>query len=583
VKQYLTAKDGTGPNHPYVFTILKDSYHNIWLGTPTGGLNLFDPLTESFIYFQHKPENEYSLSNDIVLCLHEDEQHYLWIGTSGGLNKLIPKLSPNIFQKYGTEIATETDSLFINLGYEQGFPNDVIYGILEDHQHRLWLSTNKGLVVFDMDGHKLIKAMDVSDGLQSNEFNQNSYHIGNKGCFYFGGVNGFNRLHPERMSANPFVPPVVLTGLSIFNKPVDFCEDDTNKMFCLDRNIQYLDELRLSYKHNFITLKFAALSYISPEKNQYSYMLEGLNNDWINTGNDRMATFTHLPAGNYVFKLKASNNNGIWNEEIKALKIHISAPPWLSWYAYLFYFIVAIGIVYLFLWYRITKATRKLKVQAQIEKARSQEREAFRKKSAADFHDEAGNRITKISLFTEMARNEIHHNPQLASYLQKIQANIAELSAGMRDFLWVLDPQQDSLFETIARLRDYGDSSLTEMGVRFTMSGINAELRKITLPMNTRRDMLQIFKEAINNCAKHASAEHVILSIHFIDNSLIISLTDNGKGFDTEKADLKNKYGLAIMRERARKINAELVIISQINQGTSVTLKCKIPHLSNSE
>jgi signal transduction histidine kinase len=246
------------------------------------------------------------------------------------------------------------------------------------------------------------------------------------------------------------------------------------------------------------------------------------------------------------------------------------------------YFSIAAGTGYLFVRFRINRATREIKVQAQIEKARSQEREAFRKKSAADFHDEAGNKITKINLFSEMARREMHNKEQLENFLKKIQLNATELSAGMRDFLWVLDPQQDSLFGTISRLKDFGDSNLTETGVRFTLNGMNSDLPEIALPMNTRRDILQIFKEVINNCAKHAEAKEAVLSIWVVNQSIFISLTDDGKGFDPSSGHLKNKYGLSIMRERAYKISAELEIASQINKGTSITLKCKIPHLGNS-
>jgi len=582
VKQYPSAKDGSGPNHPYVFTILSDNYGNIWLGTPIGGLNLYNPQTETFLYFQHEEDNINSLSNDIVLSLHEDRYKNLWIGTNGGLNRLIPKLNKDIFQQLNSAMVNGDDSLFVNFGYEQGFPNDVIYGMLEDRQRKLWISTNKGLIVFDMEDQQVERTFDVSDGLQSNEFNQNGYLAGKDGWFYFGGVNGFNMFQPGKIRENSFMPLVVITGMALYNQPVEVGKKQSNGKILLENQIQYLDEIRLSYQHNFITFNFAALSFISPEKNQYSYMLEGLNNSWVHNGTSRSATFTHLPPGNYTLKVRASNNSGVWSEKIEMLKIHISTPPWLSWYAFLIYFIIVLAAGYLFLRFRINRATRELMIKSQIEKARSQEREAFRKKSAADFHDEAGNKITKISLFTEMARNEMDNSIQLENYLKKIQSNVTELSAGMRDFLWVLDPQQDSLFETISRLKDYGDSSLSDIGVRFTLNGMNANYREIALPMNTRRDILQIFKEAINNCVKYAEASRVVLTVRVVEDQIVISLSDDGKGFDPSGEVMRNKYGLSIMRERAKKIDAELLITSQKNKGTTISLKCNIPHMGNS-
>ncbi len=574
VKKYGTAKDGRGPNHPFVFNILQDSYDNIWIGTPTGGLNLFNPKTEKFIYFRNNPDNENSISNDIVLSQHEDKQNNLWIGTSSGLNKLIPKLDKNIFEKLSSG---KSDSLFKNFGYGQGFLNNVIYGMLEDDYRRLWISTNKGLALFDMNEEKVVKTFDVSDGLQSAEFNQNGYYKSERGLFYFGGVAGFNIFHPDSVKGNQFVPPVMITGMYLFNEPVKIGNDTSGAKYFLEKELYGLNEISLSWQQDVVTFEFAALSFVSPEKNQYSYILEGFDKDWISARNTRTATYTNLDPGNYIFKVRACNNNGVWNEKGTFLKIVICTPPWLSWYAYLVYFLIVGGVVWLFMRYRINKATELIKVKTQIEKARIEEREEFRKKSAADFHDEAGNKITKLTLFAEMARSEINDKAQLENYLKKIQVNIAELSTGMRDFLWVMDSQRDTLFETLTRIKDFGESILTETGIHFKASGMNAAFQNILLPMNKRRAVLQIFKEAINNCAKHAAASEVTLRATVNNNIVEIVLEDNGKGFDTKEERNRSKYGLNIMHERAKKNNSELEIFSKKNKGTTIILKFQIP------
>lgn len=582
VKKYGSVKDGTGVNHTYVFNILEDRFQNLWLGTPSGGLNLFDRKTERFIYFQNDPANNYSISNDIILSLHEDGQNNLWIGTNDGLVRLIPGLSNHIFQDLNSAKENGNDSLFKNYGHAEGFPNNVIYGMLEDGNRNLWITTNKGLVVFNMDAEKVVKTFDASDGLQSNEFNQNAYIKTNNGRFLIGGVNGVNIFHPDSVKSNSYIPPVVITGFSIFNEPVKIGKDTLHEKFVLDKAIHSMDKINLSWKHNVLTFEFAALSYISPEKNQFSFMLEGFDKSWVEAGAKHTATYTHLDPGNYVLKVRAGNNSGVWNETGTQLKIHISAPPWLSWYAYLIYILMALGAFYMYVRFRINKATEKIKIRTQIEKAREQEREEFRKKSAADFHDEAGNKITKITLFTEIARSEINNKPQLEKYLDKIQLNISELSSGMRDFLWVMDPKHDSLLETLTRLKDFGDSILTETGVQFTIHGMNAGFHNIVLPMNTRRDLLQIFKEAINNCAKYAGASKATLTTFISDNSIEITFHDNGIGFDYIKDKISNKYGLSIMNERAKKIGARLIIKSEINTGTTISLKCNMPQMGNS-
>jgi signal transduction histidine kinase len=180
-----------------------------------------------------------------------------------------------------------------------------------------------------------------------------------------------------------------------------------------------------------------------------------------------------------------------------------------------------------------------------------------------------------------MARAEINNQPQLENYLRKIQLNTAELSSGMRDFLWVMDPQRDTLYETIARLQDFGNSILTETGIRFTVIGMNPTFQQNILPMKIRRAILQIFKEAMNNCVKHAAASEVILEVTVTEKELKTVLRDNGKGFDQAAVKNKNHYGLKIMQERARKIGAMIDINTEKNKGTTISLTCKIPQMGN--
>lgn len=581
-KKYTTAKNGSGLSHPYVFTILEDSFQNLWLGTPSGGLNLFNPKAEQFLYFQHDPANEHSIGNDIILSLYEDQEHTLWIGTNDGLVRLIPKLDKDIFSTLSEAKTTNNDSLFRNYAQEEGFANSVAYGILEDTQNHLWISSNRGISTFDKNLEKVIKTLDAGDGLQSNEFNQNAYYQDRDGFFCFGGVNGASIFHPDSLKINTFVPPVVLTGLSVFNEPVKVTDTATNGELHLEKAIHLLDEVNFSWKDKMITFDFAALSFISPEKNRYKYTLEGFNTGWVDAGSQHSATYTHLSPGTYTFRVLAGNNSGVWNETGTSIKINISTPPWRKWYAYLIYFLLFLGGIYFLLRFQINRARRELNMQARIEKARSQERSEFRKQSASDFHDEAGNKITKITLLTEMARNELNDPDKTGEYLTKIQKNIAGLSSGMRDFLWVMDAQHDTLFETITRIKDFGDSLLTDMGIRFSADGLNAGFHNILLPMNTRRNILQIFKEAINNCAKHASPGAVSLKVKVKDDGIEIMLSDDGVGFDPSNEKTKHHYGMEIMMERAEKINAKLYIKSQRNEGTCLLLKINMPQMGNS-
>ncbi|MEZ4858701.1 MAG: two-component regulator propeller domain-containing protein [Flavobacteriaceae bacterium] len=571
VKKYGPAKDGLGTSHSYVFTILIDSKDNFWLGTPTGGLNLFNPKTEKFIYFLNNPENKNSLSNDIVLSLFEDPQNNLWIGTNGGLNKLAQKLENNLFEKLLLQTKQGNDSLFQNFGQEQGFPNEVIYGILDDSSQNLWLSTNKGLVVFDSKKEKVIQLYDVSQGIQSNEFNQNAYYKDRFHNFYFGGVDGFNSFQPDSITGNQYLPPVVITNLSLFNNPVKIGNPKKNdKEFLLPKNIAYLEDLYLSWKHDMITLDFAAFNFISPEKNSFSYQLEGFNDDWVNS-TAHNATYTNLDPGDYIFKVKASNSSNLWNNEETKIKIHINNPPWKRWYAYLIYLLLAFGTFYLFTKYRIEKATQKIRVQNQIEKARIEERESFRKRSSRDFHDEAGTKITRISLITELVKRMTTHTPEIQNHLLQIDENLQDLNTGMRDFIWALDPTKDTMYDTLIRFTDFAAPFCEIAGVQFHAGDISKNLENHQLNMAARRHIILILKEALNNCIKHSSPSLITFATFLEGDTLTLSLKDNGKGFSLENTT--HGHGLTNMKERAKNIQAVLTIHSKINEGTEIVIK----------
>jgi ligand-binding sensor domain-containing protein/signal transduction histidine kinase len=575
--QYPVSRDGKGPSHPFIYCLFEDSKENLWMGTPTGGLNILHKEKEEFLYIKRDEESLNSLSNDIVLSVFEDNKNKLWIGTSAGLNQLQTNLVEDMFDKIKDSSITIS---FERFGRTQGLPNEVIYGILQDDKNYLWFGTNNGLVKFNPSAEiPVVKVFDVNDGLQNNEFNQNSFFKNTKGEMYFGGIGGLNIFNPDSIKLNKGSTLVRFTDFKLFNSSVPLQSQTDEKIFTLPKSIHDLPDIELAYNQDVLTFEFAGLNFISSEKNIYAYMLEGFDLDWVQAGSRRDVTYTNLDPGKYVFRVKAANSDGLWNEEETSLILNISPPPWLSWYAYLFYAGLFITFLFVYVRIRIKMATRELETQSKIEKARIEEREEVRKKSSADFHDEAGNKLTKISLFTELAKSEANEYPSLKEYLNKIEENTKELSSGMRDFIWVLDPAKDSLFDTISRLKDFGSSMFDYTDIRYNVIGLNDDMKKIVLSMECRRAILLIFKEAMNNCVKHSCAKSVELNIELSNSVILIVLNDNGKGFDA--GSNSNGYGLNNMRERAKKNNCEIEIISVVNKGTSIKLKMNIPQMSN--
>lgn len=293
-------------------TIAQDYRGHFWIGTDLG-LDSFNPETKEFETYQHHENDKSSLSKGFVTYIKESQDSTLWIGTTGGLNKLDRK----------------TDS-FVHYNMQSGLANDEIMCILEGNNGILWISTNKGISKFDPNA-ETFKNYDVSTGLERNEFNTRSGCKTSRGEIIFGGSNGFNIFYPEDLKNNSYIPPVVINNLKIFNKSVPISEKNS----VLQKRISETKELILSYKQSVFSFDFVALNYISPEKNQYAYMMEGFDVDWNYIGSYRTATYTNLDPGCYKFKVKASNNDGIWNEEGVSLSVIIEPPFWKTWWAYL--------------------------------------------------------------------------------------------------------------------------------------------------------------------------------------------------------------------------------------------------------
>jgi len=284
--------------------ILEDSYGNLWVCGATG-LNLFDPESETFTVYTHDENNVKSLSKGYVLSILEASDSTLWVGTSGGFNKF-----------------DRQQNLFTSYCLSEGLPSNAIKGIQEDKQGFLWLSTNRGLSRLNPETDLFIN-YDHSDGLQDDEFYQCSSYKSRNGEIYFGGVNGFNVFLPENIQSNPFIPPVVITDFQIFNKPVTIGENSP-----LKTDISEAEQITLTYKQTVFSFGFTALNYISSDKNQYAYQLEGFDPEWNFIGTNHGASYTNLDPGEYTFRVKASNNDGVWNEEGTSVKIVITPPFW---------------------------------------------------------------------------------------------------------------------------------------------------------------------------------------------------------------------------------------------------------------
>jgi signal transduction histidine kinase/ligand-binding sensor domain-containing protein/DNA-binding response OmpR family regulator len=388
-----------------VKSIIQTKSGNFWIGTHDGGLNFLNPKQKPFKFIKYRSiaGDNSSLSNNRIISLFEDYNNNIWIGTSGGgvnvlenasksikriqdpsehigaiifsitktsdknvllitgnkglarvnctTHKITPihyKVKKDLYNTSATLyayedayknlwIATEGDGLYYyntaskkssKYGISQGLPNEVIYGILADDYNNLWISTNYGLSRFNFSSHQF-KNFDAFDGLLGNEFNYGSFLKLKNGNLMFGGENGINFFNPKSIVENAFIPSVYIGSILVDNKPFIEKNDAEN-------------EIELRYNQNDFSFNFVALSYSQPNKNQYAYKLEGFDTDWNYIGNKKSATYTNIDAGNYVFKVKASNSDGLWNEKGDVINVRILPAPWQTWWAYLIYLMLFI-------------------------------------------------------------------------------------------------------------------------------------------------------------------------------------------------------------------------------------------------
>lgn len=350
----------------FIYDILQTSDGMIWFASLGGGLHRFNPRSKEWTAFTNDPSDDGSLPHNKVISLFEDTRKNLWLTTEGG----------------GIARYNPVEQTFLSLTTKEGLPNDMVYKILEDDNLNLWFTTNKGIACMDPNTYA-IRNYTRSDGLLSNQFNYKSGFKDESGRLYFGGLTGFVAFNPSTFTQNKHVPPVCITSFELFNEPMKTGRKDSP----LQEAIEYASSIELKHNQSTFSFRFAALSYTAPEKNQYAYMLQGFDKDWMYLPTNQKVSYSNLPSGEYTFLVKASNNDGVWNEEPARLRISIYPPFYKTFWAYLFYVLVAAAtIAYSFVSYR-NRAHRKNKRRLEI----------FENKKSKELYD------AKIAFFTNIA------------------------------------------------------------------------------------------------------------------------------------------------------------------------------------
>lgn len=369
---YMPDKDRPGSiNSRFIWKVVRDKSDVVWVATEAGGISRYDRASDSFTSFTHDPQDPRSISFDYVWTLLNDSNDTLWVGTLNGLNRInkhhgtftryfhdsgdAHSISSNrVISLYedsrgrlwvGTEegglnlYRPETDD-FQPFKNNHQLPSPNIASIVEDRRGYLWLSTSNGIVSIHPDTFA-VQAFTTNDGIAGNVHNRDASMMDDSGNIYFGSTEGLTLFDPAQLSRQSSPPKMVIDGFKILNEPVVIGGEDSP----IEQAIGATDALQLSYRDTMFSFEYAALSYRASPLNQYAYKLEGFDESWNYVGSMRTATYTNIDAGNYIFRVKGANSNGLWSEEDAAIKVTILPPPWKSWWAYVGYF-VAFGCMF---------------------------------------------------------------------------------------------------------------------------------------------------------------------------------------------------------------------------------------------
>jgi signal transduction histidine kinase/ligand-binding sensor domain-containing protein/DNA-binding response OmpR family regulator len=585
-------------NHPrFPLGLIKTGPGEFWVLSYQGVLHIKDNVSRRFL---HDEQDVSSLSSNHVNELFKDSRGNLWAGTFSGLNLYDPSVGN--FIRYYEKI---------------GMPNNMIYSIQEDNNGKLWMGTNRGLICIDPVEARVDRVFDYLDGLQGNQFVKGASTKTTDGLLVFGGVEGFIIFDPMAISTNNVAPKVVLTGFQVFNRPQHPSDPESP----LRENINYAKEIVLRHKHRVFSLEFAALSFFVPEKNQYAYKLDGFDKEWNNIGNRRMATYTNLRAGVYLFKVKASNNDGVWGEETDMIRIKVLPPIWDTVYARIAYLMILIGIIYMYRNFIRSKERIRSRMKMEMYKAkRSHELDVLKLNFFTNVSHEFKTPLALISAPVEnLLKTETDEKKKTSLLLVKRNADrLNRLITQIMDLRRIDSGTHRNTYsyeDVIKYLRDI-TSSFEDVALHKNLK-IDFDAPQLTLFACFQFDNLEkIFYNLLSNAVKYTEPRGKIMV--FIDKleqnnplnpvkefeTLVIRISDTGIGI--EEKEIPNIFkmfyqvqhsgvvkhegagiGLALTKELVELQDGKIIVESKPGKGSVFTVYLPIKpepiHVKNHE
>jgi len=611
-----------------VWEIYEDGDMNLWIGTYDGGLDRFD--RENNIFYHYK-KGKNSVSSNYAGAFAEDADGNLWIGTDAGLdvlqkasgkflhyntsnsnlsnNDIISLLKDNaqniwIGTRNGLNVFSVANKKFYSFGVKNGLPDNSILNILQDDANNIWISTFRGLSKISAQNAGGVikincKNYDELDGLQNRDFNDNAAYKTRSGELIFGGASGFNIFNPSNIKENKNVPKIAFTDFQLYNNSLSDGEV-FNKHVILPQAISETKEITLRYNENVFSIEFASLSFDNTEKNQYAFMLEDFNKDWLVTSAaTRHATYTNLDPGEYVFKVKAANDDGVWNSEGISMRIHILPPFWQTPLAYAIYLLVAAAILFF---------ARRLVIQrARMRFALEQERKEAQRLHELD--------MMKIKFFTNVSHEFRTPLSLILTPLDKIVKSTHEPE--QKKHFQLIHRNARRLLNLVNQLLDFRKMEVQELTMAYSEGDVAKFIRDICYSFTdmAEKKNIQFFytscKENLLTSFDHDKLERILFNLlsnafkftpengtvnvdvftkeNGEEATVIIKIKDTGIGISKEKQDkiferffqsetpgaIINQgsgIGLAITKEFVRMHNGTIHVESELEKGTCFTV-----------
>ena len=480
-----------------IYQVYQDKDHMLWIATYDNGLIRMDKNNRLTQYAYSKKSG--SLSSNKIICMLDDERGNLWLGTDGG--------GLNVLNK-------KTGSIKV---YDEGTwsKSAVIYGIIKDDAGKLWFSTNNGIFELDPQSRQT-RSFGKWDNLQSQQYNYKAFYKAASGKMYFGGINGFNTFFPEQVKAKITGSPISFTNFQLFNK--DLAVDDQHSP--LKKAINYSKEIVLSANESVLSIEYAALSFVAPNKVQYAFKMEGFDKNWNNVGSQRKATYTNLPAGDYIFKVRESDGPGLNPESISSLRIKILPPFYQTPVAYILYLILFITIATLLRRYAADKQRKRNEIKL----------ERLKNKSEQEFYKQ------KIEFFSAMAHEIRTPLSLIIAPLEKLMMK-KEADAESLDQLQVMDENADRLLTLVNQLLDFRriESDIFEIHLeKIDLIYLINSIKNRFVPISEKKELAFTLVTEIKKLAVYADPEALmkimsnllINAVKFARHSIQIRIND---------------------------------------------------------